>query len=696
MRNRINFKFLPFILLFISTIIHAQNLNESSVISITPNSAVDLPHNSASAIENAINWTLNQVEFKSRGMYIHTQNSNRPSVLRFVKHNSTPSERFVKNESPLLGELMGLEIIGNSRNRKFKLYTSHHKNMNDANVITFDGNSTTVHLNIPESDQKLYFKLEDITENNSNHSINEIKLIFKNDVTIWNGSRWSNGIPTELKTAVLLDCPIHNFTAKKVIFGNDVTITSRRVIEVVNELDNSGGHHVVFEHNARVIQRNDVENKGIFHVKRKSKPLYRLDMMFWSSPVKNQNVFQLSPSTPHNMFFEHNEFRNVWESEHMNENSIFEVGKSLVFRVPDDFNPYNNGNGIAKVFDGTFIGELNNGDIIVPVKKERSGLNAIGNPYPSPISIQKFLEVNPNVLNIYVWDASYKKRPGGLENWVSFGLDDWNSARVESQYLNTATGFLVKLKNGAVNQTIKFTNDMRLDIDPTINFRTEEQDKYWLSLYHGEEFINSTMIAHLPNGSNQYNQAEDVMTLGTVEGISTMVQNANLSIQGRAMVNPAHDVVKLSVNIPENGTYTIALDKIRGRFASGEHTVYLKDNALAQWINLSEDHSYTFDAEKGISNDRFEIVYRERVLSSVEEELKEQEVIIYNVEQNIRIDASDHIQSIEIIGIDGKRIDYITGINQKTFTLSPLNKKQLVLFRITLSNEETIVKKYFY
>lgn len=686
MRNRINFNLLPFILLFLSTIINAQYSNSTSTISITKTSAVNLPtSNNGNNIPSA-SWQQDGITFKTEGVYIYRNNNS----INFIKQNG-----YLLNDNALAGNLIAVEINGNLRNRKYKLYTSSTNSNYTLAATTTQGSTSQIRINVPQEKQNVYFKLEDYTGNNSSHNINEIKLIFENDVTIWNGSQWSNNFPTESKTVILLNSPIQNFTAKRVIFGNDVTITSNRVIEVVNELDNSAGHHVVFEHNARVIQRNNVQNKGVFNVKRKSKPLFRLDMMFWSSPVKNQNVFQLSPLTQRDMFFEHNEFENIWESDHINETSVFEKGKSLVFRVPDNFNPYNNGRGIAQVFEGTFKGELNNGDIVVPVKKERSGLNAIGNPYPSPISIQKFLEVNPNVLNIYVWDASYKKRPGGLENWVSFGLDDWNSARVESQYLNTATGFLVKLKNGAVNQTIKFTNDMRLDIDPTINFRTEEQDKYWLSLYNGEEFVNSTMIAHIPNGSNLYNQNEDVMTFGSVEGIFSMVQNANLSIQGRALVNPSVDKVQLAVNIPENGTYTIALDKFKGRFATGGQNIYLKDKNLGELINLSEVSSYEFTSEKGVFKDRFEVVYTESVLGSVEQEVFS-DVIIYNAENQIVIDAPETIQTVQIIGIDGKTLDYFSGINQKTFKVNSTNKKQLVLFKVTLTNGKTIVKKYIY
>ena len=64
-----------------------------------------------------------------------------------------------------------------------------------------------------------------------------------------------------------------------------------------------------------------------------------------------------------------------------------------------------------------------------------------------------------------------------------------------------------------------------------------------------------------------------------------------------------------------NGNYTVSLKNTEGIFTNGQ-AIYLKDRQTGAVTNLREG-SYTFTASKGISEDRFEIIYQpENVLAT--------------------------------------------------------------------------------
>ena len=139
-------------------------------------------------------------------------------------------------------------------------------------------------------------------------------------------------------------------------------------------------------------------NTGNINYKKASSPIFRLDYTLWSSPLTaaSQPIFDFSPQTLTNRFYTYNEATNFYTTNDiyssgtpaLNASSSFKVGRGYLIRSPNNWvsNPSS-----ASAWTGTFTGVPNNGDISVAINRTTGdvyGYNAVGNPYPSPISIK--------------------------------------------------------------------------------------------------------------------------------------------------------------------------------------------------------------------------------------------------------------------------------------------------------------------
>lgn len=530
----------------------------------------------------------------------------------------------------------------------------------------------------------------------TSNSLKDLKIYKYNpslNITIWNGTTWSNGIPDSNKDALLL-ANLNSATSLKVkdlYVSRDVVLESGASIAVAGMIKVENESTFTLEDGASINQINDFAvNVGDVIVKRNSKKLSRYEMMLWSSPVEGQNVFKLSPKTLTNRFLEHNEIDGLWYNESLDENSTFGKGKSIIFRTPNDFPSIESGQKL--VFEGIFKGKLNNGKVEV-IFNHVNNFNAVGNPYPSPISLKKFFEGNTNVQAVYIWSATNQIRPGGAENWEAYTAGDWANNKMSDVNLNTATGFLVKMKANTTSKKVVFNNSMRVLEKNALSNRGVEDDKYWLSLYKGDEKINSTLIAHLEDATDELDDNNEATAVALVEGIFTMVDSTYLRIQSRAPLENQNSAVKIAVQLPEDSIYKIELSKTKGSFANDERSIYLKDKVLGTIINLTEENSYSFTSNQGLLDNRFEIIYSESTLAI--EPIKEitESIKVYTSNKIIYVDSNELIGSIKIYDFSGRLIGEKMNVNQKITSLSLEAKKQNLIVITELMSGTKISKK---
>ncbi len=514
----------------------------------------------------------------------------------------------------------------------------------------------------------------------------KIQCSATNSSTTWENGAWSNGEPDLTKEAVLKAVPTASFSAKKLTVENEMTIPAGITITVENEVVNNAT--LSFEHGAYLIQNNDnATNVGTAIFNRKSTPIYRLENMTWSSPVIGQNIFEISPKTLTNRFTRFDEATNTWVAN-VTASDVFEAGEMIGFRAPNNYNNY--GEGDAQVFESSFRGQLFNGEVTIPVTKASKGNNAVGNPYASPLSLDALIAANTSVgvNSVYVWTHSKPIVNGAYQgsNWAIYNGTGWNDNSVTSQNIDIAQGFIVKVANAG---NLVLNNAMRTSANGPVYYK-EQKDRYWLSLSNNQGKINSSLIGYVNGSTNKFDQNFDAQPFdNNNEGLYSLLNNDLYVIQGRGDFNN-EDSFDLTFNVKKAGTYQINLEKFEGVFEN--QNIYLVDKKLDKVVNLSELKSYSFETEAGEINDRFEVIYQNKTLSS-NDLSKVKGLVVYAKNKQITISSDETIKSIKLVDISGRQLQNFQYVNAKSYVLNLNVNPQVVVVVVEKDNGKTESKK---
>lgn len=500
-----------------------------------------------------------------------------------------------------------------------------------------------------------------------------------------------------------------------------LTVTSGQNLIVGGNVANNGGT-ITFENNANLLQGADSttnNNTGSVVVRRDSSALYRQDYTMWSSPVAGQVLSVFSPNTLINRFYVYNTATNQYNI--VDASSAFGAGTGYLIRMPNGaFLQDNAGlsgtiNGTpaayqqgtaTMTFNGKFIGVPNNGTITVPLSAAADGYNFIGNPYPSPISLDAFFTANADAIdgNVWIWRKTNSSPNSAYVTINSAGIYVGNDAPEQedpSGILRTGQGFIVKVKDGYTTTDVVFTNSMRSTDTANQFFRMNNPQAYtqpenhgvWLNL-NGPEGLFSQMYTGYIEGATQGEDAGlDAPYINDKPVVLASVINAKeYTIQARALPFAADDVVPLQFRTDTPGEFTIAIDHVNGVFAQGQ-SVYLKDNYTNITHNLS-DGSYIFSTVQGIFADRFQIVYMPQSALGVSEVADMQNVVVYTQGGNININAgTDEIKQVHVFDTRGRQLYENKNCNTLTMSVQGLYApQQLLLVHVTTDKGEIIKK----
>ncbi|MFN7014298.1 MAG: hypothetical protein ACK4ON_08530, partial [Bacteroidia bacterium] len=205
-----------------------------------------------------------------------------------------------------------------------------------------------------------------------------------NGAKVWNGSvstdwnlanNWTpNSVPTAMDCVVIPDTandPIisgtnYNGLGLNLTIENNanLTVTTDNDLTITDWININAGGDLILQNSASLIQVNNIANQGTMHMTRTAN-IRKLDYVYWSSPVANFSINNVSPSTtgykykwiptiPSNT----NGFGN-WANA--NENMV--TGKGYIVRGPDSFT------STITPFNAVFIGTPNNGTITTPIAR---------------------------------------------------------------------------------------------------------------------------------------------------------------------------------------------------------------------------------------------------------------------------------------------------------------------------------------
>ncbi|AWI25947.1 hypothetical protein HYN49_08565 [Flavobacterium pallidum] len=565
------------------------------------------------------------------------------------------------------------------------------------------GNNTSYTVTGLNPETPYYYRVRAVDANSVSGNSNTISVSTIAETT-WNGSVWSDGTPTASLNAVI-EGPFDTatdgvFTAKSLTIntGGSVTINSGTNITVVNQVTNTlTAADFVIENNANLLQLGVVNvNSGNATVYRNA-AMRRQDYVYWSSPVAGQNLLDFSPNTLTNRFYELNETTNSFVAVDPS-TTDFAGAKSYMLRAPDDF-PMT-----TQTFNGEFIGVPNSGSYSIPVTNNNQGYNMIGNPYPSTISADAFLDENDSIGTIYFWTHT-NQAAGAGDNYATYnstGQVAPSSTTPQSDSPNgaiqTGQGFIVQT-NAATN--VNFLNTMRIPDNNDQFFRNAasvEKNRIWLNLINdnSESFLNQMLVGYVAGATNGIDLRYDGRMMAS-EGarIYSAIDNNDYVIQGRGLPFADNDVVALGFRTQEPGTFKISIDHVDGLF-EGNQDIFIHDNLTGATVNIKES-DYEFASNAGDFTSRFQLVYQSAPLS-IDPVLNENTIVIYTKEAHLAINTGIlNMESIKVFDTSGRLLIARDNIKSAETVLDNLNaKNQLLVVQITDEDGSTVTKKAMY
>lgn len=514
------------------------------------------------------------------------------------------------------------------------------------------------------------------------------------DSTTWNGLGWSNLAPTITKSAIFagnysstgdLEACSVIVQSGTVVFNTGHTLKSQNAVTV------SGGS-LTFEDDASLVQVANVVNSGNITYKRITPPIRKFDYVYWSSPVAPQTLFALSPNTQFDKYYTFDPVIGGWSS--ISSSSLMTAAKGYIVRGPNTFDTV-----VATPYAASFVGVPNNGTISIPIVLGTSDINLIGNPYPSAVDIDLFMDYNGNTglglvdKTIYLWthntamtNNNYTNNDYAVYNYMGgVGTSPAPSGgSTPTGKIGSGQSFFIK---GLAAGSAIFNNTMRVMGNNTQFYRSAaDKSRIWLQISDGAAGYKQTLVGYAADATNAIDSGFDGEMIEAVNTISiySIVDTHKLTIQGRALPFSDSDVVPLGYKATTSGNLTIGLYNFDGLFSS--QSIYLKDKAL-NIIHDLKASDYVFATVAGTFDNRFELIYTNSALGINDGTVFEQSVLVYNQNGTIKVVSSNEtIDRVEVYDIRGVKLASLTHINGKQAELPHVSQSQQVLLVKVISD----------
>ncbi|RNA62854.1 T9SS C-terminal target domain-containing protein [Chryseobacterium nematophagum] len=521
--------------------------------------------------------------------------------------------------------------------------------------------------------------------------------------TTWNGSSWSNGVPT-IDYIAIIDGNYSGagFTAQTLTVNSGRTFSPSGTVNTGDMVNNGS---IVLGSSQSVVQSSGSSYSGSGNITLNNGGTYTLSgnssyngsgnitindggnfiqgtggtyngtgtfsvnknngvqvdkYVFWGIPITQKNVYSLYTGYTSQYAMTYNTATNYYNTLSNPTNSIPGVGYSI--KVPNAGAPV------------SFTGTPNNGNISVPLSIASLNYNLIGNPYPSNINLRNFYLANQSLIGstFWFWDSSVNPvitqngnttQNNGYSTYNAVS-QIWVGAPTTTAPTNTTAkigqGWIVK-GSGAGN--LVFNNSMR-DSSPGVSYNktnaSNEEGKYWLRLTAPYGTFTTQAVSYMQGASSAYDSYDSkALSLGS-DAFYSLADTEKVIIQGRRIPFNDNDIIRLGNKHLELGSFTISLDGTEGIF-TGEQAIYLHDKQLGTYTNL-QNESYTFSAQEGENSNRFEIVYKQpslEVLESLSSELKE--VKVYREADEFVISALKKIEKVSIYDGSGRLVKELNG-----------------------------------
>lgn len=528
----------------------------------------------------------------------------------------------------------------------------------------------------------------------------------------------------------------------EVASSKQVTIRNNKYLKIGNDIINNGTIKVLSE--GSIVQINDaqVKGSGIFKIEKTTTPYVEYDFTYWSSPIESADLHtvfadNISGTTSRIFDFTTANFSDGDGNSYDDDNNDWNVKSGTMtpakgyiamgsqYTWPFDSSSYDT-NLTQNV---SFEGKINNGTITIPVtldgytysgtgtdySSNHTNDNLIGNPYPSAIDGEAFINANSLLTGtLYFW-THHTPLPGTPNGTAASDDEAYNFSNSDYATFTTA-GYAASASGSTVPNdkeiascqgffapvtaagNITFTNAMRVTMGNDNFFRPQnnQRDRVWVNFTGENNMFRQVLVGFFTDATNGHDRLFDGkrMFSGTQNtDFYTLLNNERYAIQGLPLLT--NDVVvPLGINTTQTADFTISIDRFEGDLENTN--IYLKDNLLNTLHDL-KIADYTFTANQiGEINNRFELVFSRNALATDNVNITSTKLIIAQNENYFSLRTSDNsvIKSASVYNMLGQELGfYTTKTNSLSMHTNNISAGSILIIKTTLENGNTISKK---
>ncbi len=375
------------------------------------------------------------------------------------------------------------------------------------------------------------------------------------------------------------------------------------------------------------------------------------------------------------------------------------------------------GNGlITDLQNYRFEGKPNNGIIQHAIAGGNQTL--VGNPYPSALDADQFIDDNAGVLNggattgtLYFWDqfmasnshvtveyvggyAMYTKA-GGVAAVAHPEVNATGSGtKVPTRYISVGQGFFVEADTDG--GTIEFNNGQRVyrteGAGDSEFFRNHEAQnteteipRIRIGFEDQEGYHRQLLLAYIDGASDEVDYGYDGKLVEDLDNdLFWMIQDERYIIQALGGFD-ASATLPLGYRAETDGEYTFMIDKAEG--FNGK--IYLRDNELKLTHDLTES-KYLVKLPQGEDHKRFEIVFEAAPFQEVlaKDEFNLQQLAVYFDQRG------DNLIIENPAGAEIKGVSIFNVLGQTVFEQNINEDNEQIIAPVTIGSGTYIVKLF--
>lgn len=524
-----------------------------------------------------------------------------------------------------------------------------------------------------------FIVLDDV--NGANPSTNLALGTQVTGVTEFDGTSWSNGLPDQTRSAVIVGSftgASTNFTACNLTVNSGVAAnfdsngaTSNSIV-LYGDLIVDGS--LTIGDTESLVVLDPFATLGVITKIENSTPLDDInDLTYWSSPVEGSQISTIFAGSDLNRIFDYrppnvNSVPN-WGYWYISSGAMAR-GKGYTAPGPSTGIQTLTFTGVPH--NGTWQDNLYYSGIPGNGPDANENYNFIGNPYPAAIDILKVMEDNGNVAEIALWTHGTEVDPdtgeyfnGDYVYYNSLG----ESADGVTKNIASSQGFMIRTIAGGIfninashlliGQNDQFYKGTGKNKDAV---NAEGEGKVWLRLVHGTE-KSDILIGFDARATDDYDKYFDAIgnlydsKISLIEKTSkfySKIENDKFVIQGLGVFGATKDV-NLGFDTKKAGWFKMSIKNKEGVLTDAD--MYLVDT----YLNIKHDLSksdYEFEATKaGEFSDRFrlEFVNKNADLGPIED-LDKDRFTVTNEFDTMTVISGKSVSEIKVYDLLGRMI----------------------------------------